>query len=91
MGCSGSQVDVVVTSTGTNHYAEVLGGFEHLGIDFVGTDDHTLDISHSIEKLLLLGIFLEFYHFDASTGDNLFHRLYCCSSKGLFGCNKNLH
>ena len=53
------EVDIVVTSTGTNNNLQLLGSVEHFGIDLIRTDDECVGILYCVEQLCLFSIFLE--------------------------------
>ena len=53
------QVHIVVTSTGTHHNLQLLGSIQHLIVHFVAADNQGIGILHGIQKLSLLGIFLQ--------------------------------
>ena len=53
-----SRIDRVVARTGTHHDLQLGSSIEHLLRDFVGAHDHSVSVLHSIQQLLLVGIFL---------------------------------
>ena len=55
-GCS--EVDVVVTGTGTHHNLQLLCSVQHFGIHLVRADDECVSVFHCIQQLSFLGIFL---------------------------------
>ena len=61
MSCRSSQVDVIVTGSGTNHYLQLLGGIQHFGIDHVTADN---DCIHILDCLQQFGLFTVFFQQD---------------------------
>ena len=87
MSRSGSEVDVVVTSTSTHHNLQLLGSVEHLGVDLVRADNHGIGILHCVEQLCLLSIFLEQHELIAGCLNFCFDTIDSCCCKWLLCCN----
>ena len=57
MSRCGGEVYIVVACTGTHHDLELLGGIEHLGIDYIAADDDGIGIGHGSQQVGLIAIF----------------------------------
>ena len=55
-GCS--EVDVVVTGTGTHYDFQLLSSVQYFGIHLVRADDQSVSILDGIQQLRLLGVLL---------------------------------
>ena len=86
-----STVYIVVASTCTNYNLELFSSVEHLGSNLVRTDNHCVGIGYSVEKLLLVGIFLKKNKLVASSFNFCLYTIHGCSCKRLFGCYQYFH
>ena len=68
---------------GANHNLEVLGSVENFVVDNVAADNESVGISHSIEQLLLFGIFFEESQFVAGAFNNFAYALYSPRDEGF--------
>ena len=84
-GCS-SEVDVVVTGTGTYDDFQVFGGIQYFCVDDVAAYDETLYIFYSVDQFGFFTIFFKkrqfhtgvFYLFSDTFYGNGCKRFICC-------------
>ena len=83
---SGLQVDIVITRTGTDYNLQLFRCVQHRRIHHIRTDDQCIRVSHSIQQLLFVGIFLQerqfvscaLYHFANTVHGHLRKGFFCC-------------
>ena len=91
MGCSCLEVDIIVACTCANYYFELLCCVEHLSVDFIRTDNHSISILNSVEELSFFCIFFKQHEFVACTFYYFFNTLYSSCCKRFFGCYEYFH
>ena len=78
VGCSGCEVHIVISGTGTHHNLKLLCGVEHFGVDYVAAYDYGVGIGSGIEQILLAAVLFKklefitglFYHFAYTVNSN---------------------
>ena len=91
MGCSRLEVDIIVACTCANYYFELLCCIEHLSVNFIRTDNHSISILNSVEELSFFCIFFKQHEFVACTFYYFFNTLYSSCCKRFFGCYEYFH
>ena len=81
---SGVKVDVIITGTGTNDNLQLLGGVQYSCIHDIRTDDECVSVSHSVQQLSFVRIFLKQREFITSCFYFFSNAIYCNFSKRLF-------
>lgn len=91
MGCSSSKIDIVITGAGTHNDFKIAGSIKHFGINFVRTNDESIDIGHGSQKVCLIGIFLKKHEFGTGSLDDFTHTVNRNGGKRLFSSYEYFH
>ena len=86
-----STVYIVVSGTCTNYNLELLSSVEHLGSNLVRTDNHCIGINYSVEKLLLVSIFLKENKLVARSFNFCLNTIHGCCCKRFLCCHQYFH
>ena len=82
----GCQIDVVVPCARAHYYLQLLRSVQHLCIHHIGADDECVSVCHSVQQLLLLGIFLQQNEAVTCLLHYLANAIYSHFRKGFLGC-----
>ena len=91
VGGGRGEIDIVESCACADDYLKLRSGVEHLGGNFIRTDDEGVDIGDCLHQVGLLGILFEQRHFVPALYEDIFDPCHCCSGKGFLGCNQDFH